>query len=259
MESYGQSIGDKFEHSDLEIPKSQETGIVNTREVNKENYENQEDFGSDDSNLDLLTIKNMRHRTASHGGLPRNKDDLPTETEFEAGTELKRKSRKRKRDETTWKRNVKKEKRNAGKSYESEKGNLIRERHVRGTCNEKCRHKCHMNFTTEERKECFKLFSGIRDNDRKRHFISANVTTINDPKYRYIKENSTRSKNQAYFLPKGDQRMRVCKKFFMCTLDIGDTMIRTTLKKSNPVASWNPKNEANMGTRKSWIQVCGKV
>ncbi|VEN35333.1 unnamed protein product [Callosobruchus maculatus] len=54
-----------------------------------------------------------------------------------------------------------------------------------------------------------------------------------DPKYRYPTNDSNRAHNQAYFLRRNGEKVRVCKKFFMATLDIGDTMIRTTIAKRN--------------------------
>ncbi|KAJ8928623.1 hypothetical protein NQ314_018786 [Rhamnusium bicolor] len=85
-------------------------------------------------------------------------------------------------------------------------------------------------ISVEEREIILKSFWEIGDNIRQRQYISSNIETV-DSKYRYPKENRNRCHNQAYFLIKNEEKIRVCKKFFMATLDIGDTIIRTTIKK----------------------------
>lgn len=51
------------------------------------------------------------------------------------------------------------------------------------------------------------------------------------PKYRYTREGSNRSINNAFYLSVRDSKLRVCKYFFKSTLGITDRPIRTVLEK----------------------------
>lgn len=54
------------------------------------------------------------------------------------------------------------------------------------------------------------------------------------PKYRYVREGSNRKNyNHAFYLTRNNKKTRVCKVFFMNTLAISDTVIRTVVKKQS--------------------------
>lgn len=51
------------------------------------------------------------------------------------------------------------------------------------------------------------------------------------PKYRLNTEGSKRGYNTAYYFTVGEEKIRVCKDYFMKTLDVGDKFIRNAFKK----------------------------
>lgn len=74
------------------------------------------------------------------------------------------------------------------------------------------------------------------DIEKQRHYIFKAMKTVK-PKYRYVRADATcnRSNNQAFYLKCGvdSEFIRVCKYFFMATLDITIRMIRTILEKQS--------------------------
>lgn len=56
------------------------------------------------------------------------------------------------------------------------------------------------------------------------------MTTVK-PKYRYVRERSTRRQNNAFYFEINNEKIRVCKLFFKNTLSINDRPIRTVINK----------------------------
>lgn len=104
-------------------------------------------------------------------------------------------------------------------------------------CEDKCRLYCNFKFTEIERQTIFEEFWAMGDIEKQRHYILKAMKTVT-PKYRYVRADATcnRSNNQAFFFKCGvnsENILRVCKYFFMATLDITIRMIRTTLDKQS--------------------------
>ncbi|KAK5646174.1 hypothetical protein RI129_004638 [Pyrocoelia pectoralis] len=161
------------------------------------------------------------------GNLRREEDNIVNE-------EQKVNSRKRQRRPETWKRNIKKKKVNSGESYISEGKRVIQAKEMRKPCSDNCIHKC-FNMETGSRKTIFSNFWGLSDNDLQRQFVVSHMQLL-VPKYRRVIEGSNRGNNFAYYFTINGIRRRVCKTFFMNTLNIGDRLIRTSWKKSKDCA-----------------------
>lgn len=216
--------------NDEQIPLLCNTGLENlsaaVQSSNQETERTSDSTDSDDSDVTLFDIVGDENTNVLNMN---DNNGSPQQQNVEENHKIK--SRKRQRYEQQWKRNEKKLKRNTGQAYTTTLHNkLIPQKKLKTPCNNSCRLKCYDVFTHEERERIFNSFWNIGNNNRQRQFISSNIDTVT-PKYRYPKDNSTRSCNQAYFLVKNITKVRVCKQFFMATLDIGDSMIRTTLKK----------------------------
>ncbi|CAG9773423.1 unnamed protein product [Ceutorhynchus assimilis] len=84
--------------------------------------------------------------------------------------------------------------------------------------------------TEDERTIIFNNYWQMGDLHRQRDFIAASMIKV-EPKYRYVKEGSCRKANNAFFFEKDGKRLRVCKVFFMNTLDINHRVIRTVVEK----------------------------
>lgn len=156
------------------------------------------------------------------------------------GSPLK-KGRKRKKQPEKWKANLIKKKRNSGKEYETHTlSKKVRPaRKMKTPCVETCKFKCFQNFSEEERKQLFTLYWGLGDIEKQRQYI-CNCMAIVEPRYRYVRIGGTkgpRQPNNAFYFKKGDNQVRVCKRFFMNTLDINDRPIMTVLKKREKLAN----------------------
>jgi len=122
-----------------------------------------------------------------------------------------------------WKANVRKEKRNSGQEYTTRKNKVVPRRKMKPPCEDKCRLHCNSKFTEIERQTIFEEFWAMGDIEKQRHYILKALKTVT-PKYRYVRADATcnRSNNQAFYLKCGvnSENIRVCKYFFMATLDI---------------------------------------
>lgn len=133
---------------------------------------------------------------------------------------------------TAKKRRILKMLRNTGQAYLSSKSCLIRKRQMKEPCTDKCRHKCETKFTEEERKTLFKSFWDLGDVEKQWKYISECSTPIR-PKYRYIREGATKTRQykSSFHFKLLNKEVRVCKIFFKNTLGISDRPIRTVLEK----------------------------
>lgn len=113
---------------------------------------------------------------------------------------------------SSWTRETRKIKRNLGESYQNSKGHNIDKRKLQPSCNSKCKYKCSSSLNEEQREQILQNYWKMGDLTRQRAFIVKSTTTI-EPKHQYIKENSNRSSNNAFFLSLDSTNYRVCKLF----------------------------------------------
>lgn len=162
--------------------------------------------------------------------------------------------RKRQLKPETWKNNVRKEKRNEGKEYINTKGKLREARRVKDCNCEKCRFHCSKTFGEEERLLIFNQYWGTKSYIRQREFICRFVAEDEvamrkpkkilklSPKKNMLpvteEKKFRRNKTYFYFLPKGSESVRVCKKFFLTTLDIGERTVFESKKKELPATAF---------------------
>lgn len=122
--------------------------------------------------------------------------------------------------------------RNSGKSYRSSHSKKnIRERQVRPPCGQKCRIKCPIKISEEQRAKIFEKYWGLEDLTRQRNFIFKSIVQVN-PSYRYQKPGSRRRLNSSFHFEIDGEMIKVCKQFFKATLDINDRPIRTVITKN---------------------------
>lgn len=167
-----------------------------------------------------------------------------------------KKSKKRCRNTSMWKKEVKKTKRNLGESYKTVKGKEIPARKLLEPCDQKCRIKCTEKINLEQREKIFSQYWALADINRQRDFINSHIIMESiQPKYQYKKLNSTRSNNLLYYFTteKHTSKIRVCKKFFKATLNINDTNIATARRKVNESGSTekDKRGKHNIENRKT--------
>lgn len=145
-----------------------------------------------------------------------------------------------------------KAKRNVGEEYIARGGYVRPARHLQEPCDvDKCYQKCTEKFTDDQRMEIFKYYWNLGDLTLQRQFIINSMHRV-QPKYRRPKDGSKRSLNYAYFMQAGNgERQRVCKTFYLNTLDVSRVTIDTALKKYNE-AEGCLEGELRGGKRKNY-------
>lgn len=187
-------------------------------------YQNiKESHSSSEEELDDLSI-------------PRSLFPIEPSTSKEINTISVKKGRKRICDEGKWKQNTAKRLRNLGKGYESYSGTKVNPRQMKPPCTEKCKLKCFAKITEEDRQQIFLAYWELGDLQKQRYFIASCLQTV-QPKYRYVREDSHRSLNNAFYFNLREKKMRVCKIFFKNTLDISDRPISTVITKRKKFAN----------------------
>ena len=137
-------------------------------------------------------------------------------------------SRKRKRNEEIWRCNIRKKNRQAGLEYTSTTGITIPARVGRPktikNCFANCRFKCATHISELTRLNIHVDFWQHSD-DGKAHFYAQTVT-----KHRKIQGGDTRQKySYKYSLFNGEKLVRVCKVFYLTTLNISQRRIEYAL------------------------------
>lgn len=140
-------------------------------------------------------------------------------------------SRKRKRDPTSWKATIRKQQCAAGKSYVSRDGKHRKTREIKNGCNAGCRRKCSSKIDQAERKIIHKQFWSLSDT-KKSHFYTTYVKKVPKKRCRTYKgPNSKKKFSFLYFFELRNVLVQVCKPFFLTTLDVSQTRLYYCLDK----------------------------
>ena len=143
-----------------------------------------------------------------------------------------KRSRKRRANPNEWKSNVAKKRRNLGESYISKNSKKIMlERKMRPGCDTTCSYKCVSKITEEQRFQIFRKYWSYGDVNKQRDFISRSLHEIKSRRSQQLKVSSGRSENVAYYFTINGSKIRVCRKYFMATLNISTTTISTVRRK----------------------------
>lgn len=137
--------------------------------------------------------------------------------------------RKRKKNEESWMRNIRKRKRAAGEQYRSVKGKVVPAKEFNARdCN--CPRKCHSKFSLERRADLFKNFYALGSHSAQTAYIFGQVKVQAKQRTYSNKDSTKRENTRLYFLP-DDQGMekQVCKNFFKESLGVSDGRITRAL------------------------------
>ena len=126
---------------------------------------------------------------------------------------------------------MRKQKRNSGKEYLDSTGSLTKARQMKTGCHNKCKRKCHSKISKENQSQLFDTFWDISEIQQQRQFVSQSLI-LTDVKRQTTGESSRRNKSLSYYLNIKDNRIQVCKKFFLNTFGISEKFIRNSLKMS---------------------------
>lgn len=144
-------------------------------------------------------------------------------------------TRKRQRNPGSWKCNVRKVAHETGKEYLSVRNKIVPAKRIKTTkdCLNKCFYTCQKLITENERQNIFDRYYTLSEHG-KRLFLLATTKKFNVERHRKTKtnENSRRKQTFSYYFEVGNQKIQVCKTFYLNTLAISQTPIYTAhLKK----------------------------
>lgn len=162
-------------------------------------------------------------------------------------------TRKRKRNIEEWKQNMRRKSCQAGKPYIDVKGNFKPGRHLRINVKDctRCRFKCSNFLTVETREEIHRKFWNLNDNE-KLHFFNKNVERQPKARKRSQKENNVRNYSYFYYFHTEGNKIRVCKSYFLSTLDISQRRISYFFEKKISTVTQTPSGyEKGKHTKKA--------
>ncbi|XP_077976142.1 uncharacterized protein LOC144432013 [Styela clava] len=146
----------------------------------------------------------------------------------------------RKRNISKWQRNIRKEARMHGQSYQYRTKNkeirLMPKREIKKTCSSSCKKKCNEIFSAKDREVLFENYWKLDNILSKRIYITKMIEKCKIKRSRLRPDIEVRRKKRdvsfKYFLQKesGDQ-FEVCQTFFLTTLDVSRKQVRTALSK----------------------------
>lgn len=90
-------------------------------------------------------------------------------------------------------------------------------------CETRCPNECN-EFTEDDRKSIFESYWSL-NHQRQRDFL-LNYIDVHEIKRRRVKSESRRSLTRQYYLPKQQEKFKVCRRFFLNTLDVTDKLLR---------------------------------
>lgn len=133
-----------------------------------------------------------------------------------------KKSRKKKPNPKSWNNNIRKAKRQSGQEYVDTRGNVQQARcvHPNGCLNKNtCHLQCMNKISLEDRKVIHQSFWAL-DDGKKYHYYSKHVERFDSKRKRTKSEVSKKVFTYAYHLTINNMKLRVCREFFLKTLNI---------------------------------------
>ena len=150
------------------------------------------------------------------------------ESDYESNdreTEGPKRGRKRSRNQTDWKQNVRKRLRQSGKSYVDYKGRNKSAKKVQADCIGLCKFKCTTKISSSDRKKIFESYWSLNDPE-KGCFYASTIDKEEKQRKRTTKINSRREFSFKYHFKISTSKIRVCKQFYLSTLDISAQRIQ---------------------------------
>lgn len=169
-----------------------------------------------------------RHDSQEQGELPVADT---TSSNIEETTRVVRNSRKRKRNEKSWKRNKAKISRSLGEAYISSRGKEVAARAIGKGCSVQCRLKCQESFSQEDRQQIFSNFWSMGNTELQKQFVSKYVAKQQKARCYTNGSSSRRQFTYTYTLLKHDNTIKVCKSFFLATLGIRQDFVFNAISK----------------------------
>jgi hypothetical protein len=164
--------------------------------------------------------------------------------------DVTRQSRRRRKNPELWKQSVQKRKRNNGEEYKTSRGEKFPRHELKTpSCTGKCKNKCGDKVMKDHQMLMFQTYWKL-DYECQRKFIMNHVTKNLKNRSTTGKE-SRRKHTYDYFLDgkTSKENTKVCKNFFLQTLNIGEKMVMYNINRNQG----NCKD--NRGRQKEWSTI----
>lgn len=130
-------------------------------------------------------------------------------------------TKKRKKEN---KRTIRKVKKVKGEAYVGHRNiPKLKKTMKQNPCESGCPNQCN-EFSENDRKSIFESYWSL-NHQRQRDFL-LNYIDVHEIKRRRVKTESRKSLTRYYYLPKREDKLKVCRRFFMNTLDVTDKLLR---------------------------------
>ena len=148
---------------------------------------------------------------------------IPQQAEIPVVVVTERGARKRKSDPDSWRQNIRKNSRARGQEYVDTKGRQRAARAPQQSNCQTCRCKCNDNFSEVERSVICSEYWLLRNDSRQKDFLLSRVKIygIQRERPRTELKRQVKRRTVVYSFSKNGKDERVCKKFFLKTLNIG--------------------------------------
>jgi hypothetical protein len=205
------------------VPPSTEAEYVPQIPSPRRDIEDEPSTSTEPSNvIDMLEVNTDNNKECTE-----NINEVTPHKRATYVTPLKKVStRKKVRREETWKRNVRKLQRSKGETYVSCKGNTVKEKCVQAIDCSNCRFKCTIKISEDDRKKIFESYYKLASYERQRDFVCQMITSVTP-----VRSSGKKKISHQYYLPLGETRQRVCRDFFVKTLNISNKLIQYNMHK----------------------------
>lgn len=120
---------------------------------------------------------------------------------------------------------------NLGEEYVSKKGKTTAARSLGTGCDQKsCKRRCHDKIDPQLRLAILKTYWGLGQSRMRWDYIAKTVKVI-EPKFRRTGTSRQKETSRVYTFTVNDEEVIVCKKFYLHTLSIAETVVTTALNK----------------------------
>ncbi|XP_065650615.1 uncharacterized protein LOC136078746 [Hydra vulgaris] len=136
-------------------------------------------------------------------------------------------TRKRKRDPSSWKKEIRKTLRQSGQQYVGSNNKIQRGKFIKDCKRDHtvCRFKCKIKISVTDEETLHKQHWIL--NDQEKRLFYSQTTIVENKKRCHLAENpKLKKKSYSYYFIVSDELIRVCKEFYLCTLDIDEKRIR---------------------------------
>lgn len=131
-----------------------------------------------------------------------------------------------------WVKNQRKRKRAAGEAYINTKGAVAPAKCPKPSDCSKCKLQCDIKISEEKRRELFDYYYQLKDYWKQRNYICTSVDKLPTEARSHCKGKRLYSAKYSFIID--GNKLYVCRKFFLKTLDVSEKLVRLALQEKTP-------------------------